>query len=57
MQRGKNSNPLQTLNSPQRLGLFVLHEGTFVVVSRGGVKLTELSSDYFGEEVLWQGSY
>jgi hypothetical protein len=57
MHTGRNSNPLQALNNPQRLGLFVLHEGTFVVLSRSGAKLTELSSDYFGEETLWEGHY
>lgn len=56
MHSGKNSTH-ETLNQPQRLGLFVLHEGTFVVLSRSGVRLTELSSDYFGEETLWEGHY
>jgi hypothetical protein len=39
MHAGLN-NSLEHLNKPHRLGVYVLHEGTFVVLSRGGIRLT-----------------
>jgi hypothetical protein len=46
--RGINSK-LEYLNCSSKVGVFILYEGTFVVISKGGIKLTELSGDYFGE--------
>jgi hypothetical protein len=47
MNQGINKR-IENLNHAHKLGVYILFEGTFVVISKGGIKLTELSSDYFG---------
>lgn len=47
MHAGTNGK-MENLNQPEKLGVFVLYEGTFVVMTKAGLRLTELSGDYFG---------
>ena len=59
VQEHKDSRPVVNVSGTnEQKGLYIVFEGMFAVKSRkGGVKLLELTCDYFGEEILWEEDY
>ena len=40
-----------------QFGMYLLLDGSFSIVSKEGVQLSEVTLDYFGEEILWGKNY
>lgn len=47
----------ERINNGSKMGVFVLYEGGYAMVTSDKIRFCEIDFDYFGEESLWTDSY